>query len=758
MKVLLLSLFLFFCQNFSSTAQNANKDYAKWQHPVLQQLRANDKNIVPFYNKDSTAFVTVSAIDTKQNMIYWFNCYGYYFDAVPISEENKTALLKKTISPFKYYNLITSQYIKAVNIGRKKLQANGNNAKFTAYEKQLFQIDDTLKFPSTLTKLIDLDKQVLSVEMQLLQFNGTSPKYIKKDTSYNKTMDIKYGTVQTSYLPDTTSIYYNRIAIAPVYKAIVNHKKASIAYYSRKEELIEELQLNKTRLNSLLKEKTDVFLLYRGWLEMQRFYISETIANCKTNLKQNTRTGTEASSKSATTTKEKSAYQSMLKYANTLLQTVDIKIDYATNLDEEFVTQVIREEYEPTIPPEPVVSTMTRGNKKYELTDHRGNVMAVVTDRKIAVSSNGVTVDYYEADVVSATDYAPFGSALPGRSYSSENYRYGFNGKENDKDISEGGQDYGMRIYDARLGRFLSVDPLQVKYPSLSPYLYAINNPIVMIDREGADAKISITYNKDGIGIIKVQTVVHVTAAVKGATEDWRVKTYNSYVGGVYNSQTVNVEGKVWNIEYDIKYVYDKSFDATKLKEGENLMEVDPKTSKYGSNRTHVNGVRNNTGKMAPEHRKDKKVMYHETGHFIGFEDQYTEINAQSPEFEQYLRSKYNSKEDLAPGGTLYQMLQVATSDKGESVTLINVGYEKNEMSTNEGGFTDDQNKALVNAANTLSNGKDGTYLLKGFFDKKGKPSEGDLKKAFEQIENRIKNKINETSPQPVAVPAKSGS
>ena len=37
-------------------------------------------------------------------------------------------------------------------------------------------------------------------------------------------------------------------------------------------------------------------------------------------------------------------------------------------------------------------------------------------------------------------------------------YRYGFNGKENDKDISEGGQDYGMRIYDARLGRFLSVD------------------------------------------------------------------------------------------------------------------------------------------------------------------------------------------------------------------------------------------------------------------------------------------------------------
>ncbi len=38
-----------------------------------------------------------------------------------------------------------------------------------------------------------------------------------------------------------------------------------------------------------------------------------------------------------------------------------------------------------------------------------------------------------------------------------KNYSYGFNGKEDDKDISEGGQDYGMRIYDSRVGRFLSV-------------------------------------------------------------------------------------------------------------------------------------------------------------------------------------------------------------------------------------------------------------------------------------------------------------
>ena len=55
----------------------------------------------------------------------------------------------------------------------------------------------------------------------------------------------------------------------------------------------------------------------------------------------------------------------------------------------------------------------------------------------------------------------PFGMAENGRKFTQGNskYLYGFNGKENDKDISFGEQDYGMRIYDGRLGKFLSVDP-----------------------------------------------------------------------------------------------------------------------------------------------------------------------------------------------------------------------------------------------------------------------------------------------------------
>lgn len=49
--------------------------------------------------------------------------------------------------------------------------------------------------------------------------------------------------------------------------------------------------------------------------------------------------------------------------------------------------------------------------------------------------------------------------SMPGRKYDNgSGYRYGFNGKEDDKDINSGVQDYGMRIYYGSLSRFLSVD------------------------------------------------------------------------------------------------------------------------------------------------------------------------------------------------------------------------------------------------------------------------------------------------------------
>ena len=44
---------------------------------------------------------------------------------------------------------------------------------------------------------------------------------------------------------------------------------------------------------------------------------------------------------------------------------------------------------------------------------------------------------------------------------------------------------FGARYYDSDLSSWLSVDPLSDKYPSLSPYCYSANNPVVLLDPNG---------------------------------------------------------------------------------------------------------------------------------------------------------------------------------------------------------------------------------------------------------------------------------
>jgi RHS repeat-associated protein len=72
-----------------------------------------------------------------------------------------------------------------------------------------------------------------------------------------------------------------------------------------------------------------------------------------------------------------------------------------------------------------------------------------------------------------------------------EGYRFGFNGKENDNEIKGTGNsvDFGNRIYDSRLGRFLSVDPHANHYSEISPFASFMNNPIFFVDPDGRDVK-----------------------------------------------------------------------------------------------------------------------------------------------------------------------------------------------------------------------------------------------------------------------------
>jgi RHS repeat-associated protein len=133
---------------------------------------------------------------------------------------------------------------------------------------------------------------------------------------------------------------------------------------------------------------------------------------------------------------------------------------------------------------------LIQGERQYELSNHLTNVLAVITDRRLQACGAG-NVMYYKAQVVSVSDYYPFGMLMPDRIFTSNggDYRFGFQGQEGDDEMSGEGNSYAFkyRIHDTRIGRFLSIDPLSRDYPWNSPYAFSENRLLDGIELEGLE-------------------------------------------------------------------------------------------------------------------------------------------------------------------------------------------------------------------------------------------------------------------------------
>jgi RHS repeat-associated protein len=223
-----------------------------------------------------------------------------------------------------------------------------------------------------------------------------------------------------------------------------------------------------------------------------------------------------------------------------------------------------------------------------------------------------------------------FGMMQVGRSYNTPNYRYGFNGKEKDDEVTGVTgvtYDYGFRTLDTRIVRFWSVDPLEAKYPNLTPYCAFDNSPIYFNDPDGKDATVTIkdktvtistkVYIWGSAACAKTAATIQASIMKTWASKQWRYT--DDKTGKTYNVK-FNVEVQVYN---PVNPKEEPGFFSEKNNpfSRSNFIKVinSDKELSPGHDRSFVWGVGGDEGEWVIGSED------HEWGHLIGARDHYTE-------------------------------------------------------------------------------------------------------------------------------------
>ena len=264
-----------------------------------------------------------------------------------------------------------------------------------------------------------------------------------------------------------------------------------------------------------------------------------------------------------------------------------------------------------------------RGNKVFELSNHLGNVLATVSDKKLGrvLDSTSFVAAYYEGQVRSVQDYYAFGWGIPSRSFSAGNYRFGFNGMEKDTDINDGSYTTAFRQLDVRIGRWLSVDP--VVHPWQSPYSSMDNNSVLTIDPTGESGIGKINKRKK---TLTIRSNLNFYGEGKRTLKDSRnfAKMVAQNIQNEWNDANgkISIDGEEYQVIFKIKGKYlgknnkrVAKIAANNMNAQENFIRLD------NSDKVSLSSDYGNTGTWRTGHIENSKSAAHEYGHLMGWYD-----------------------------------------------------------------------------------------------------------------------------------------
>ena len=294
---------------------------------------------------------------------------------------------------------------------------------------------------------------------------------------------------------------------------------------------------------------------------------------------------------------------------------------------------------------------------------------------------------------LSEKDYYSGGMVMPERNFSYENYGFGFNGKLKDDDVKGLGNsyDFGARIYDSRIVQWLSEDPLQKKFPALSPYCHVSNNPIYLVDRDGRDIFINYVdkngkndafHYRPGLALPDNEYVERTVQAIEHLK--LQDAPYFDEKGNLISAKSI-IDQFTYSTAVDIHINYSPSITET---------EASGSSGNFGIQWNPSIGLKieDNAGNLTGESISPSTILIHEFGHIyeaildyaryntekIVSDPHYTELAEKRiiTGIENYVASYFGEGKRQNHSGQGYQVIGVTTTQEAISV----LGIENKEV------------------------------------------------------------------------------